>query len=174
MLNSSGLNLKSGKLLLVLMILIAGGLLLKVEQLADTKPMYTFQCAAETYEVQDENPLPFKKSTMNLKVTEDNGQLSLRYLSSVAGFNDETAEITGVLSELSVSELMYHYQLQLTDLDVSNGHLADYLRHELNIDLLTLNQSFKQDIQVLEMDLAQNYLIIKFLPNNTLWACDLV
>lgn len=145
-----------------------------LNHLADNRQIYAFQCNAIAYSVEHQSNISQPMGDIHLKAAEYNGSLTLSYYSAFEKDVREYALFSGENTNLEVGALTYHFEMTTTDFGFNEmSPFAKYLSQQLNIDHFEVDQVFEQSIQVLDMDIDRNFLVIKFIPSNHIWACDL-
>ncbi|QIR15526.1 hypothetical protein [Shewanella aestuarii] len=146
-----------------------------LEHFASKRQIQAFKCDAIAYSVEHQSNISQAIGNIHLKAVEHNGSLSLSYYSAFENDVREYAVFSGNNTDLDVGALTYHFDMTTKEFKfVEMSPFAQYLSQELNIERFEVDQVFEQDIQILDMDLARHFLVIKFMPSNHIWACDIL
>ncbi|MDO6639987.1 hypothetical protein BCU94_04015 [Shewanella sp. 10N.286.52.C2] len=152
---------------------------LMLEQFADTRDIWAFDCQSDLYEfsADKEHTIELDHGPLFLALTVKNKQIQLNYYNAKGSKNHEYATFDGDLTELEVGDMTYKLDLVLTDaqFNQNNSYLRKYLAKELKTTAAQLQTQTQLHIavQVLEMDIDNKYILMKFKPYNMLWACRL-
>ncbi|NKF51418.1 hypothetical protein G3R49_12700 [Shewanella sp. WXL01] len=157
---------------------IAGLLLiyLVLQRWADSREIYQFECQAEAYKVDiaslDGDPL---RGNLILKLEVREQHLVLTYYSAFEETIREFVAFEGELQELEVGSMTYKIDFEAIEVNLQpNSQLYPYLTSELDMadKSLAYGYKFTQHLSVIDMDSKLNFMLVKFTPSASLWACS--
>ncbi|GIU52301.1 MULTISPECIES: hypothetical protein [Shewanella] len=153
--------------------------ILLLENFADSRSVWAFDCNSKIYqfEMVDNVIMNHQHEPLYLSLTVQNKQINLDYYTAEKEGERELVSLKGKLKELEIGKLMYQLDLKITDAQyqLDDPQLQDYLVNELDEvkSMLVTGSDISVALQVLEMDTKKDFILIKFSPYNTLWACRL-
>ncbi|WP_153916285.1 hypothetical protein [Shewanella sp. TC10] len=153
--------------------------ILLLEHFADSRKVWTFDCNSKMYQLKDLDGevVHAENEPLYLSLTIQDKLIRLDYYTDEKESEREFVSLKGHLKELEIGKLMYQLDLKVIDVNyrLDVPQLQDYLANELDEirESLVLGNKVSVAMQVLEVDVKNDFILIKFSPYNTLWACRL-
>ncbi|MCL1068753.1 hypothetical protein L2735_18455 [Shewanella olleyana] len=154
--------------------------ILFLEHFADSRSVWAFDCNSKIYQFKNQNGevVHSQNEPLYLSLTIQDELISLDYFTGEEENEREFISLEGNLKELEVGKMMYQLDLKVIDANyqLDAPQLQNYLAKELDVmqESLILGNEISVAVQVLEMDTEKEYILIKFSPYHTLWACRLL
>ncbi|MCL1046575.1 hypothetical protein L2737_14780 [Shewanella electrodiphila] len=153
--------------------------ILILESFADSRQVSAFDCSTKIHAMtaNDNIVINTPQISIHLSLTFNDEKIYLDYFSEQPESSREHLSLKGQLRELEIGKLLYQLDLDITDAKFisDNSSFQSYLANEFNEskENLAVGNQVSVNVQVLEMDADNGFILVKFTPFSTLWACQL-